>query len=283
MIRFIIPTLAQFRYLRSLRTKERAEALLAQKRSSQAANCNLNTEAALEQEERPISPASRSSDESTAVSKSKDRNREIATISHPSTKPVSQVEIPAFERIGESELRDLDHSLSDLDDTPTAAMHASDNGKVEIDGCDDQSQSQATTWSEPAEKDESMPLDVRAKRPLQTMESAGQRKKSRTPENPPTSGETAGLEEEEEAAKNSPILLHQDEEDSNKTTSRNSKPRPNLTSPVASKTFLLPIDPLSSPDESVSPLQAVKRIKRPWFGKCRKRKLQQTSLNFGTG
>ena len=277
MIRFIIPTLAQFRYLRNLRTKERREALLAQQRNHQANNYNL----ALEQEEHPVSPASGSSNETTtAVSKSKDCNREIATPSHPSTKPVSQVEmILAVERIGASEMSDLDHS-------PTAVMHASDNhGNVEIDGCDDESQ--ATTWLEPTEKDKSMPLDVGAKRALQTtIESAGQRKKSRTQENTPTSGETAGQEEEEESPKDSPILLHQNEEDSNNNTtpSRNIKPCPDVASPVASKKSVPLLDPLSSPDDEsgCSPLLGVKRSKRPLFGKGRKRKLQQTSLNFGT-
>jgi hypothetical protein len=263
--------------------KERAEALLAQQRNNQANNCHLNTEVALEQEERPLSPASRSSDETTttAVSKSKDRNRELATPSHfSSTTPVSQVEIPIFERIGVSELKDVDHSLSDLDERPTAAMHAND-GKVEIDGCSCDDESQATTWSEPMEKDEHMPLGIGAKRPLQTMESAGgQRKISRTQENAPTSSGDTGLEEEA-ASKDFPILLHQDGKDSNNTTKK-PKPRPDLASPVAPKKCLPPLDPLSSPEEFGSPVRAVnKRSKRPWFGKGRKRKLQQTALKFG--
>lgn len=288
MIRFIIPTLAQFRYLRNLRMKEREEALLAQQQTNQANICHSNTEVAMEQEEQhPTSPASGgSSDETTAaVSKTKDRNRDIiATPSHPSTKPVSQVAIPAVERIGVSESRDLDHSLSDLDDTtPTAAMHANnDDGKVEIDG-DDDDESQATTWSsETKEKDETLTLDEGETLPQHILESPGKKKKSRIQESKSAAGvETAGLEEgeEEEAPKDSPILL-QDGEESN-ATNRNLKPRPALASPVAvaSKKSIAPLDPLSSPDESGSPV--VKRSKRPWFGKGRKRKLQQTALKFG--
>jgi hypothetical protein len=48
---------------------------------------------------------------------------------------------PVVERIGVSELRDLDHALSDLDDRPIGLLRlCMQNVRKEIDGDDDESQ-----------------------------------------------------------------------------------------------------------------------------------------------